>query len=101
MAEGKTIKMKWMILIRQHSSESHMHFKGVGGLLSQPWKAGTECKKGLEVRSWSFGKVQVWVSWKGVKYRCSTAHSDQPDYSVLKSYENKHSVRTILQIFES
>lgn len=51
MAEGKTITMKWVILIRQHGSESHMHFKGVGGLLSQPQKAVEESKKGLEVRS--------------------------------------------------
>lgn len=51
MAEGKTIKMKWVILIRQQSSESHTHFKGVGGLLSQQWKAVEESKKGLEVRS--------------------------------------------------
>lgn len=59
MAVGKTIKMKWVILIRQQSSESHMHFKGVGGLLSQPWKAVEESKKGREVRNWSFRKVQV------------------------------------------
>lgn len=59
MAEGKTIKIKWVILIRQQSSESHTHFKGVGGLLSQPWKAVEESKTGREMRNWSFRKVQV------------------------------------------